>query len=263
MKITSLTNARVKKIIRLKDRRARNETGLTLIEGVREVERALAAGEALEELYLCRDLLGKFVTDFTALEKARVPVHEVTPDVFGKMAFGDRREGLLAVCRTQRKKVKDIEALKGDLFIIIENVEKPGNLGAVLRTCDGAGVDAVFVCDTRADITSPNVIRASLGTVFGLNVVQDKEGEVLAFLKKKNARIVATSPGAERIYTQEDLKGPLAVVLGSEEKGLEPFWQDHSDVRVKVPMKGVGDSLNVSNTAAIVIYEVLRQRHAS
>ena len=147
-------------------------------------------------------------------------------------------------------------------MVVVEGIEKPGNLGAVLRTCDGAGVDGLFVCDAALDIYNPNVVRSSIGTIFSVPVIQDSSGEILSFLKKNNLKICIASPQAKTLYTDVNFNIPLAVVVGSEQKGLSDFWKSRADVQAKIPMHGKADSLNVSATTAIFIYEALRQRNA-
>ena len=149
---------------------------------------------------------------------------------------------------------------KGSLFVIVECIEKPGNLGAILRTCDGAGIDGVIICDGKTDIYNPNVIRASLGTIFSIKIVVSSNEEALKFLKTKNIKVCATLPLAKKVYTKEDLVNPLAIVVGSEQNGLTDFWVKHADLKVKIPMRGQADSLNVSASTAILLYEIIRQK---
>jgi len=264
MKITSLTNGKVKALVKLREHRARKKTGLAIIDGIREIALARQAGVAIEEMYICPEILEK-----QSLRKSvdnAVPagqtMTEVTPEVFHKIAFGDRAEGVLAVCRPAEKALQDIRLGDVPFIVIVESLEKPGNLGAILRSCDGAGVDALCMSGETTDIYNPNVIRSSLGTVFTTTAVETGNEEVLKFVREKRMQVVATSPSGKINYTKADLKGPLALVLGSEQKGLSEFWVNHADLLVKVPMKGQADSLNVSNTAAVLIYEVIRQRDA-
>jgi len=258
-KITSLTNARVKDIIQLRNRKQRAETGLTIVEGHREIARALEAGVPFKELYLCRD----YIDDEQAGEliaSVKASIYETTKSVYSKISYGDREEGLLAVCGPQPASFNDIVS-KAQLFIVIvEGVEKPGNLGAILRTCDGAGVDGMIICDEQTDIYNPNVIRASLGTVFSVKVAVSTNEETFKFLKSKNVKVCATFPQARAVYTEEKLTGAIAVVAGSEQSGLTDFWTRHADLKVRIPMKGYADSLNVSASTAILLYEIIRQR---
>lgn len=263
--ITSFKNPHIKNIIALRERKEREKSKLTIIEGAREMGCAFKAGVEFKEVYICRDFLDDreqqgFVKE---LESKNVPVFETTKEIFEKISFGDRHEGILAVCRQPKLALKDLKISGHSLFVVVENIEKPGNLGAILRSCDGAGVDGLIICDGATDLYNPNVVRASLGTVFSEKVVESSNEKTFAFLKESSVRIFATAPAAETIYTQADFKGPLAIVLGSEQEGLSGFWITNCDVKIKIPMKGRADSLNVSTTAALVIYEALRQRSVS
>jgi TrmH family RNA methyltransferase len=273
-KITSLTNIRVKHVVGLRNGKQRRETGLTIVEGAREIARALEARVIFKELYICRELLeisevgeigaprGTNLSSMVIEELAslKIPVYETTKDVFSKMSYGDRSEGVLAICAPVPIVFKDFSSRKNPLFIVIESVEKPGNLGAILRTCDGAGIDGMIICDGKTDIYNPNVIRASLGTVFSVKTVASSNEEALKFLKSKNIKVCATMPLAKTIYTKAELNNSLAVVVGSEQNGLTDFWVEHADLTVKIPMGGSADSLNVSVSAAIILYEAIRQR---
>ncbi len=269
-KITSLTNPRVKELVRLRAGGHRKDSGVTIVDGAREVLRAMEAGIKFKEFYVCPELLGR---DEEAkqlqakLSGFKVPVFEVARIVFAKIAYGDRQEGVLGVCEVPKRSLTDLK-LKANaclpdrqaLVVIIEHVEKPGNLGAILRTCDAAGVNGVFVCDSKTDLYNPNVIRASVGTIFTVNTVQCSNDEALRFLRMKGIKAYAASPQAQTIYTQVNLTGAVAIVLGSEQEGLSDFWDKNADARVKIPMHGRSDSLNVSTSAAILIYEAIRQR---
>jgi TrmH family RNA methyltransferase len=258
-KITSLTNSKIKSVVQLRNRKQRAATGLTIVEGRREITRALEAGVTFKELYTCRDLLGDAkAAEVSAMTKA--PVYETTRPVFTKISYGERNDGILAVCAPQQLFFRDLRSPTNPLFVIVESVEKPGNLGAILRTCDGAGVDGVIICDEQTDLYNPNVIRASLGTVFSVKVVVSTNEETLEFLKSKNVTICATLPQARAVYTSEKLTDAIAIVVGSEQDGLTDFWTRQADVKVKIPMKGYADSLNVSASTAILLYEIVRQR---
>ncbi|MBN1870189.1 MAG: RNA methyltransferase [Candidatus Omnitrophica bacterium] len=262
-KITSLTNSKVKRVVQLRNRKQRTEDGLTIVEGAREVARAFEAKVVFKELYVCHPLL-KGAKDALALAGnisfKKIPVYETTEAVFSKISYGDRGEGLLAVCEASLFTVKDLAPRGHPLFVIVEGVEKPGNLGAILRTCDGAGVDGVIICDGKTDIYNPNVIRASLGTIFSVKTAVSSNAETLEFLRSNSVKICATLPEAKDVYTKANLTGALALVVGSEQEGLTGFWADHADLKVNIPMRGFADSLNVSVSAAIVLYEAIRQR---
>ena len=185
---------------------------------------------------------------------------EVSAKVLEKLAYGERHEGIIAVIKTPLLSLKDLKLSKEPLVVVLESLEKPGNLGAVLRTCDGVGVEAVLVCDPKTDVYNPNVIRSSTGTIFSIPVVCGSSSEISSFLKSKKIKICASTPAATKSYTQADFKGAWALVLGSESEGLSDFWLKLADLTVKIPMNGLADSLNVSISAAVILYEALRQR---
>lgn len=251
--------------MRLRDRRERDRHGLTLVDGVRETARALAGGAHLSEVFTAPDIesnaqAGEVVT---ALRKRNVPVHELGREAFSKLAYGDRHDGIVAVAEMPAHSLTDL-VLPSDPFIaIIEGVEKPGNLGAILRSADGAGLSAVIVADPGTDLFNPNVIRASLGTIFSVPVAVTSSGELLAWLQEQAIRIVAARVQAAVDYTSADYRGAVALALGSEARGLSDPWAELATASVRVPMLGVADSLNVSVTAAILFYEALRQRRLS
>jgi len=258
-KITSLTNPRIKHVVQLRQRKYRQQQGLTIVEGRREIMRALDAGIECKELYLCREL-----TDNREIERVvsgDVAVYEVPSHVYAKIAYGDRGEGLLAVCVPRRLTFTDCAWGPDSLLLVVDQVEKPGNVGAILRTCDGAGVDGMILCDANTDIDNPNVIRASLGAVFSVKVVVSSSEETLAFLRKHNIKICTTSPDAKDVYTAIALTGGVAVVVGSEEKGLSKEWIENADMQVNIPMHGRADSLNVSVSTGVLLYEAIRQRN--
>jgi len=265
MKITSLSNPKIKHIVKLKQRKTRDETGLTIVDGLREVRRARDAGAVFQEVFMCPEILRSFSGPDLVAEIFGwgYTVIEVTAAVFEKIAFGQRREGIAAVVRTPGIGMTSEAGQKlsdQSVVVVLEQVEKPGNLGAILRSCDGAGVDLVIIADPRTDVFSPNVIRASTGMVFSLPLMQGSSPEVLDFLKRKKIKIAAATPQGSRNYFHADLTGPVALILGSEDQGLTSFWIDHADETLAIPMQGRADSLNVGITTALLVYEALRQR---
>jgi len=261
-KISSLTNPKIKNVVRLREHKHREKSGFTIVEGHREIDRAMEAGVGMKELYICPEFLEKHSKrDFVRrISSEDVEVTEVTKEVFIKISYGNRHDGALAVCESRQHSLFDITLSAHPLLVVVETVEKPGNLGAILRTCDGAGVDGVIICDHKTDIYNPNVIRASLGTIFSLKVVASTNDEAMHFLKEKNIKIYATMPDAKKDYTDVNLRDATAIVVGSEENGLSNFWDQHADQHVRIPMKGKADSLNVSATTAILLYEAVRQK---
>jgi len=261
-KITSVTNPRIKTIVHLRDSHKRKKKNCILVEGYREVCCALEAKVVLREIYLCPELLDD--SQKSRIDKIKsslnTPVYETTRKVFSQISYGERLEGILAVGEPPQHSFDEFKSKKDFLFIVVEGVEKPGNLGAILRTCDGAGVDGIIVCDNQTDIYNPNVIRSSLGTIFSKKVIKSSPEDAFQFLKSNNVKICATLPQAQKIYTQANLVGSLAIVVGSEHAGLSDFWIRHADECVRIPMIGKADSLNVSASTAILIYETIRQR---
>jgi TrmH family RNA methyltransferase len=263
--ITSTANPRLKAAARLRGRRERDKTGLTLIDGVRETLRALQGGAVLREVFLEPGLLvepeAKALLERLAEES--VPVLEVGRDAFARLAYGDRLDGVIAVAQTPLRTLSELVLPPEPLIGVIEGVEKPGNLGAVLRTADGAGLNAVIVADSATDLFNPNIIRASLGTVFAIPVVVASSGDVLAWLQERRIAIIAARVDGSVDYAAADYRGAVAIALGSEARGLSDAWGVLARDSVHVPMMGVADSLNVSVTAAVLFYEALRQRRAA
>lgn len=261
-KISSLTNPKVKHVVRLRHRREREQTNTTIIEGVNEIKTAVQSAPHIRQLFYCPELLNE--DDFELVEHpafVSAECYETTLPVFRKLAYGERDSGILAVCEIPRFELAVMRPSSKALLLVVERVEKPGNLGAVLRTADAAGVGGILVCDERTDLFNPNVIRASIGTAFSLPIVACTNEEARDFLRHHKLTIVATLPDARNNYYNTDLGGRCAIVLGSEDEGLTSFWKNSADERVKLPMKGKADSLNVSVTAAVMCYEALRQRH--
>ncbi len=260
--LTSLANPRVTAAASLRDRRDRERTGLTLIDGARELRRALDSGFEIVEAFVCEPLLAG-PDARAALDRLRVlgtTIRPVTEPVLAKIAFGERAEGLVAVARIPSTELDGLDPPADALVVVIEGVEKPGNLGAVVRSADGAGAAAVVAASPRTDLFNPNTIRASAGAVFALPLAAAPAPDVLAWLRAGAFRIVAARVDAEATYTDTDLTGRLAIVLGAEADGLTATWTGDDIEPVRLPMLGVADSLNVSISAAILMYESRRQR---
>ena len=264
-KISSLQNPRVKHLVKLRDRRSRDEAGVFLVEGYREIRRALEKKIPLTEIYFSPAwFLGE--NEPGLLEEARLAgaeIFELSKDAFAKVAYRERPDGLLAVAPQWRRALAELELPANPFVLVVEAIEKPGNLGTILRSADAAGCDAVVVCDPVTDIFNPNVVRASTGVLFSVPLVVAESAQVLAWLREKKIRTVATTPAAEKIYSDADLRGPLAVVMGSEQYGLSEFWLKQADLPVRIPMAGQADSLNVAMATIITLFEALRQRTAS
>ncbi|HEU4921205.1 MAG TPA: TrmH family RNA methyltransferase [Candidatus Limnocylindrales bacterium] len=260
--ITSLANPRVKAAVRLRERHVREATGLTLVDGARELLHALDAGVAVEEAFVCRDLVRTADAEAALgrLESAAARIAEVSPAVLGKVAFGNRSDGLVAVVRPPERGLSDLALPTVPLVVVVQAVEKPGNLGAILRTADGAGVDALVAADPLTDLFNPNAIRASLGAIFRLPVAAATSDATLGWLADRSIRPIAARVDGPAVYTDIDLRGPIAIVLGSEATGLSSAWDDPRVTPVRIPMHGTADSLNVSVAAAVLLYEAVRQR---
>ncbi len=239
--ITSVDNPRVKDVVRLRKARERRRAGLFVAEGPREVERARAAGLTIVATYFAPSLL-----EWSEGE-------EVSERVLAKMTYRAEPEGVLAVVETpQRELPRD-----GSLYLVAVGIEKPGNLGAMARTADAAGADALVVAEAQADPWNPNAIRASTGAVFTLPVVE----ATLEDVKSLHARLVAASPAAPTAYTDADLAAPTVLAVGAEDVGLPPAWQEAADLAVSIPLRGgATDSLNAATAAAILLFEARRQR---
>ena len=261
-KISSLQNPRVKQLVKLRDRRPRDEAGVFLVEGYREIRRALEKSIPLTEVYFSPEwFLGE--NEPALIEQARAAgaqVFELSKEAFAKCAYRDRPDGLLAVAPQWKHTLADLKLSPHPFLLVVEAIEKPGNLGTILRSADAAGVDGVIVCDAVTDIFNPNVVRSSTGVLFSVPVVVADSPSVHAWLKEKGVRIVATTPDTPNVYTQVDLRGPLAIVMGSEQYGLSDFWLKESALTVRIPMAGQADSLNVAMATIITLFEAVRQR---
>ena len=259
--ITSTKNPRVRAAAALRDRRERDLTGLTLVDGARELARAVTGGADVVEIFIDEDRLGHKAADAVEAAAHRgAALVPVSGPVLDRLTFGDRSEGLVAVVRIPPTDLEFLRLPADPLVIVVEGVEKPGNLGAVLRTADAAGADAVIAADPRTDLFNPNAIRASLGTIFAMPVVAAPSPLVRAHLVALGLTLVVARVDAATPYTGVDLRGSLAIVLGSEADGLTGAWTGPGVVPVSLPMLGVADSLNVSIAAAVLVYEARRQR---
>jgi len=259
--ISSPKNPRVRAATELRERRARDAIGLTLVDGARELGRALDGGARVVEVFADETSLTQ--DGASILERARAAgaaVVPVTRVVLDRLAYGDRSEGLVATVAVPDLSLGALHLPPDPLVIVLEGVEKPGNLGAVLRSADGAGADAVIVADPRTDLFNPNAVRASLGSIFTVPLAAGSSTEVRAHLAANGLRVLAARVEGSLTYTEVDLRGPLAIVLGSEADGLTGAWADEGVVPVRLPMLGVADSLNVSIAAAVFLYEARRQR---
>jgi len=266
--LTSTANPRFRAALSLRDRRERARHGRLLVDGVREVARALDAGVALVEIFVAPGASPEPAVDAVVARAAGfgIPIVPVTADLLSRLAYGERASGIVAVASAP---ATSLEALRlpaeAPIVGILEDVEKPGNLGAVCRSADGAGLDALIAAGTTAapaDPWNPNAVRSSLGTVFTMPLAVASTGSVLAWLRDRGLRVVAARVEGSVPYTEADLRGPVALVLGSEATGLTEAWSGADVTAVRLPMRGRADSLNVAAAAAILFYEARRQRDA-
>jgi TrmH family RNA methyltransferase len=257
--ITSLQNPRIKAVVKLRQAKARKSSQTFLIEGARELDRALTSGYKVSECYYCETLLSE--DGMAAYKKiAGSPdVYSTTELVYSKIAMREKSDGIVAVLQKKDHSLNILQGSKAKFILIVDGVEKPGNLGALLRTADGAGVDAVMVVGNSVDIYGPQVVRSSLGTLFSLRVVCADEQQVADYIEEKQIPLVSVTPHATHNYDGSDYSSGAALILGSEAWGVSKFWDDKVDEKVLIPMKGIADSLNVSVAGAIVLYEVERQ----
>jgi TrmH family RNA methyltransferase len=258
MDITSLQNPRVKQLVRLRDdKKTRRQEGLMLVEGHDEIQLALSAGHQPQTLITSPELASRRMTGPSA------ETLTVSRPVFEKISYRENPDGWLAVFPIPQTTLGSGSLPPNpSLVIAAESVEKPGNLGAILRTADAAQVDAVLLCDPRVDPWNPNVVRSSRGAVFNVPIVEADNASALEWLKSKKLRILAATPSAELSYTDVDLREPIAIAIGTEDEGLTDFWLSNADVKVKIPMMGKVNSLNVSVSAALIVYEAVRQRRS-
>ncbi len=260
--ITSLQNPRVKNLVKLRDRRPRDEQGVFLAEGYRAISRALEKGVAPTELYFSPEwFLGE--NEQALLQQARdagATLFELSKHAFEKVAYRERPEGLLAVVKQWSHQLADLALSPSPFLLIVEAIEKPGNLGTILRSADAAGVDAVVCCDPVTDLYNPNVVRSSTGVLFSMPTIMATSSDVISWIRQKGIRCLATTPSATLLHTEADLRGPLAIVMGSEQFGLSQTWLQAADQRVRIPMAGQADSLNVAMATLVTLFEAVRQR---
>ena len=251
--ITSVQNARIKHVVALQLKSSlRREKGLFVVEGQREIEHCIACGYEITELFVI-DSLGY---------SGGIPATVVTPQVYEKMAYRERTEGIIAVAKCKEHRLDDLHLKEKPLVVVIESVEKPGNLGAILRTAEAAGVDAVMVCDPLTDLYNPNLIRASIGGVFSVPLAVCDSKDCIAFLKAHKIRILTAQLQDSYDYYDYDMHEATAIVMGTESTGLTQQWREAADAHIRIPMLGRLDSLNVSVSAAILMYEAVRQRNS-
>ena len=264
--LTSPANPKIKYVVKLRSCATREETGEMIVEGFRECRRALDNGYRPHAIFHCPELYLKDENEpqlVADAERAGADVYLCSKTAFVKMAYKERPDGLLMIGPHVAKRLADLSLPPNALVIVTESIEKPGNLGTILRSADAAKVSAVIVCDRTTDIHNPNVVRASTGTMFSVPIVEATSDEALAWLKERGFKVLAATPHAEKLHFEVDLTGNVAIALGAEQYGLTQKWMDGAELRVRIPMLGLADSLNVSAAATILVYEAVRQRIAA
>ena len=252
--VTSAANPKIKHLLRLQEKsKLRKEEGVFVIEGRRELEHCLEGGFRIRTLFLCPEIAG--AVDFAADSCIEIP--EV---LYSKLAYRESTEGIIAVVECKPLTLSELSLGENPLVMVLESVEKPGNLGAVLRSADAAGADAVIVCDPLTDLYNPNLIRASIGAVFTVPTLAASSSEVISFLKERGIRILTAQLQDSSLYYDTDMRSGCAIVMGTESTGLTDQWRQAADAHIRIPMLGRLDSLNVSVSAAILLFEAVRQR---
>jgi TrmH family RNA methyltransferase len=251
MIITSVQNARIKHVVALQQKSSlRREEGLFVVEGQREIEHCIACGYEIVEMFSRSEEWGAPHTTI------------VTPQVYEKMAYRGSTEGVIAVVRERQRSLEDLQLSASPLIIVLERVEKPGNLGAVLRSADAAKADAVIICDPLTDLYNPNLIRSSIGAIFSVPCVACSSEACITFLKAHGIQILTAQLQDSSLYYDTDMLGGTAIVMGTESTGLTDVWRQAADAHIRIPMLGQLDSLNVSVSAAILLFEAVRQRQS-
>ena len=258
-KIVSLQNSRVKQVVALQQKSAeRRKQGLFVVEGIRELQHCLEAGFTINSFFFCPEL-----TDANPLPQLseNIATYEVSPEVYEKMAYRGTTEGVIAIVQARQLRLRDLQLKKQPLLMVLESVEKPGNLGAILRSADAAGADAVIVCDPLTDLYNPNLIRSSIGAIFSVPCVACSSDDCINYLKLNNIKILTAQLQDSKLYYDTDMTCGTAIIMGTESTGLTEVWRQAADAHIRIPMLGQLDSLNVSVSAAILLYEAVRQRN--
>ncbi len=265
--ITSFQNPKVKNLLQLQEKSSvRREQGLFVVEGRRELEHCIEAGYKVRTVFWCPEIAGTeagndvLESSFSGLSRESLGI-EVPAALYRKMAYREGTEGIIAEVEAKHLSLNDLNLPENPLIVVLESVEKPGNLGAVLRSADAAGASAVIVCDPLTDLYNPNLIRASIGAVFTVPVVAVSSEEAIAFLKGRGIAILTAQLQDSSLYYDTDMRRGVAIVMGTESTGLTDAWRQAADAHIRIPMLGRLDSLNVSVSAAILLFEAVRQRH--
>lgn len=260
MPITSLQNPAIKQVVKLSKHRERKLKNIFVLEGARELSLALASNYLMQSVLVCAELFthSKYPDVLKRIPKAVVT--EISTEVFSKIAYRENSDGIIALATPKKHDLYNLHLSDNPFIIVLESVEKPGNLGAILRTADAAAVDAVVVCDAQTDLYNPNVIRSSVGGIFTVQTAVCSSEEALKWLKNKHIMLYAAELEASEFYQRVDFSSSVAIVMGTEAEGLTDFWLKNAEKRIKIPMRGKIDSLNVSTSTAVLTFEAMRQR---
>lgn len=254
--ITSAQNPFIKNLVQLQEKsRARKQSGTFLIEGKREIEIALAGGYEIQTVLFVPEL-----SDIAFLSDKTDDLIEISRDIYDKLAYRETTEGILAVARCKDHSLDQLDLPENPLILVAEAPEKPGNIGAMLRTADASGADAVIIANPKTDLYNPNIVRSSVGCLFTNRIGVGTSEEVVAYLRKRNIRFYSATLQDSVNYTDQDFTGPTALVVGTEATGLTQIWRENSEKNILIPMRGAIDSINVSVAAAILLFEAVRQR---
>ncbi|MBT1704791.1 TrmH family RNA methyltransferase [Chryseosolibacter indicus] len=256
--ITSTQNPKIKGLLGLEKPRERRKQGVFVVEGKKEVGMALDAGYQIENLFFCEEIIS--VQEIKAFGISNKAIIAVSKEVFEKIAIREGTGGVIAIAQQKKHTLDQVKLTANPLLLVLESVEKPGNLGAVLRTADAAGVDAVIISDPQTDFYNPNVIRSSVGCVFSTQIASASSEETIVWLKRNNIQIYCTYLKASKPYHLVDYSSPSAIIMGTESTGLSDIWVKNASSNIIIPMQGKIDSMNVSTAAAVVIFEARRQR---
>ena len=261
MLISSLQNIRVKQVVALSKKSSeRRKQGLFVVEGQRELMHCVQNGLRIHSLFLCDDIINNVETDHWERQASKENVFHVTAEVYDKLAYRSGTEGVVAIIHTPDNSLSSLRLPQNPLIIVIEGVEKPGKIGAILRSADAAHADAVLICDPLSDLYNPNLLRASIGAVFTVPCAVTDSGGCIRFLKEHNIQILTAQLQDSELYYDTDMTLPTAIVMGTESTGLTNQWREAADNHIRIPMLGSLDSLNVSVSTAILLFEAVRQR---
>ena len=257
--ITSSQNPFIKSLVQLQEKaKSRKQSGTFLIEGKREIELAIKGNYELETVLFLPELISDEV--LSKLSKSQINLIEINKEVYQKLAYRDTTEGIIAVAKTKSLALQDLKLPENPLILVMESIEKPGNIGAMLRTCDAANIDAVIIANPKTDLYNPNIVRSSVGCLFTNQIATGSTEDVIQFLKEKNIAIFGATLQNSNFYHTQDYTIPTALVVGTEATGLTQAWRDAATQNVIIPMQGEIDSMNVSVASAILLFEAKRQR---